>query len=69
MRARHKGNRDGEVKPRLFRGTVLNHRGFDLIEAHFVAAALVELHRASAGVACHRRGLLQPATVLEAGRL
>jgi len=46
----------------------LNQNPLDLVEAHFVAPAVVELGGAGAGMVGHRCGLLQRAAVLEIGR-
>ena len=42
----------------------LNQNPLDLVEAHFVAPAVVELGGAGAGMVGHRCGLLQRAAVL-----
>jgi hypothetical protein len=38
-----------------------------LVEGHVVAAAVVELRRAGAGVVCHDSGFFQAAAVLQIG--
>ena len=43
----------------------LDHDALDLIEAEFLAPAIVELRRARRGVVRHRRGLFERAVVLQ----
>jgi hypothetical protein len=47
---------------------VLQDDPLDLIEAHLVAPAIVELRGARRGMVRHRRGLFERAAVLEIGR-
>jgi hypothetical protein len=51
-----------------FRFFRLNCNPLDLVEAHVIAPAIVELRRARRGLVRHRRGFLQCAAVLENGR-
>src|SRR5271155_2560595 len=44
-----------------------NHNSLDLIEAHLVAPAIVELRRARRGMVPHRSGLPERAAILEIG--
>src|SRR5271166_4273207 len=44
-----------------------NHDPLDLIEADFIAPAVVELRRARRRMVCHRGGLFQRAAILEIG--
>ena len=48
--------------------TGLDHDALHLVEAEFVASAVVELGGAGRGMVGHRRRLLQRATILQVGR-
>ena len=53
--------------PRNPRGCFLNRNPLHLVEAHFVAPAIVELRRAGRGMVCHRRSVFERAAIFQIG--